>query len=634
MKNHIKLLITAFCLSANFLFSQSIELNNRDASFDDRCALVLQRLQSEQEDYYRKKPQTGEEVCAIFKWSIDSVGSRLSLPSEEGRKAREFYSYLLKLCDNSKYAPWSLSRSLATTLMFKDYLSPDDWKAQKKLLQSWNYNCVAGTLNMCLYQYAAGYLASELWPDFKDSAVKVKTSDALDFRGKEIRSHSSSEIKKICRDGIYQIFKQFAVQNLVEHDVTYFECDLEAIKILADFSQDVEMKKRASMVMDYCLLQLALSWNKGYNIEPWFRTKLLPMSDNATVTQKLGWFYFGSSPLIKITSPYPPLIFANKGYRMPDILRQIALNRESEYVVRSTQFDPEKLFYDATFWKTFYHTPSYTLSTAVHEYDGAKGFKTGIFKETRLLNLTWDSGRPGSSFFVFQDNIRQPYLGLSEANDLGAGENPYGQRMQHKRTAIGIYDVPVTYPFYKQYTIYRKSDVVVDQIERDGWVFTHAGKMLFGFYSLMPTSWERNRQVKGISGGIDIRWCDARRNAWILETSDTRSYTGDAHAQLQAFAEKVLKHSIVDNSKMNLRVPELIYTSITGDVLKLVFGSLGESAIGKHFVNGARIDYTKWKTIDSPWAQQDLNSPIVTVNCDSNKLIYNFENWTIIGNRK
>ncbi len=572
---------------------------------------------------------TGADACALLKWDIDPVGVRLSLPPGQRDEAVRLYMKMLRLCDNSKYAPWSTSRSLATTLMHRETLPPEAMEAQKKLLENWNYNCSAGTINMRLYLLTAGYLAAEQWPDFKDSAVRVQTSDAIDFRGKEVRSHNAEEIQEFCRSRIYEIFRQFTVQNLVEHDVSYFQCDLEAVKMLADFAKDPEMRKRAAMVMDYFMLQLAAAWNQGYDAEPWFRIKSLPMQDAASVTEKFGWLYFGTPLPGTLTPPYPLVLFGNPGYRMPGIFESIARDRGGVREVRSSQFDPEKKDPEATIWKTFFHTPAYSLSSAVNEYDGKNGIKTGLFKEERMLNLTWISGRPGSNFFVFQENIRQPYFGKTENNDLGAGENPYSQRMQDKRTALGVYDVPESYPFYRQYTIYRKSDVTLGQIEKDGWVFTHTGKMLFGFYSMMPTTWERNRQEKGIAGGIDIRWCDSRRNAWIVETADADSYPGDPAAQLAAFAEDVLRKGLVDTSKMQGSVPELSYKSIHGDTIRLVYSKLGESVLGKHFVNGTPLDYRAWKTHDSPWATQDFNSPIVTVNYAGTKRIYNFEKWIV-----
>jgi hypothetical protein len=314
---------------------------------------------------------------------------------------------------------------------------------------------------------------------------------------------------------------------------------------------------------------------------------------------------------------------------MPSVFESIARDRSGVREKREAQFDFKDENY--TVYKTFFHTPDYTLSTGVNEYDGSKGIKTGLFKEQRLVNLTWFSGSPGSRFFVFQDNIAQPYMGKENKNDLGAGENPYSQRMQDKRTVIGIYNVPITYPYYKQYTVYRNNDIKNGQIEQGNWVFTHTGNMLFGFYSMMPTTWERNMKHKEISGGFNIRWCDSRRNAWVLETAEASRYPGNPAEQLNAFAAEVLNNGVIYNGKMTQAVPEFSYKSIHGDTLRVIYSDLGQSVAGKHFINNVPVNYQSWKTLDSPWVTQEFKSPVVTVNFEGSKLTYDFLNWTIHG---
>ena len=85
---------------------------------------------------------------------------------------------------------------------------------------------------------------------------------------------------------------------------------------------------------------------------------------------------------------------------------------------------------------------------------------------------------------------------------------------------------------------------------------------------------------------------------------------------------------------MNGSVPEFSYKSIHGDNLHIVFSSMGESVVGHHFINNAPVDYSGWKTLDSPWARQDFKSPIVTVNFAGVHLVYDFEKWTIEGDRR
>jgi hypothetical protein len=634
-----KSISTIFCIGLLLSFSlaaptEQSEPRPPETTFASRCAEVVEVLRQTPINSTWHNMKTGTEASNVLKWHIWPVAARLDLPPDERKEAVEMFMKGLRLCDNSYNSPWSTTYSLATTLMNRTTLPPEVMEAQKQLLEKWNYDCSAGTINMRLYLYTAGYLASEFWPDFADSETPVKATYAIDFRGKTVRSRNAAEIKAFCREQIDKIFHQFTVQNQVEHDLVYFPCDVEAVKLLADYAQDPEMKKRAVMVMDYFLLNLATDWNQGYDPEPLFRAKHFGtmMGDTVPPVEEFGWLYFGTPRLAPLSGKCVALLFCSPtGYQMPRVFEAIARDREAVREKREAQFESEGD--PCTVWKTYFHTPDYTLSTGVNEYDARKGIKTGLFKEQRLVNLTWFSGKPGSRFYVFQENIAQPYFGKTEKNRFGEGENPHSQRMQDKRTVIGIYDVPESYPHYRQYTVYRKNDAVA-QLEEGGWVFTHTGKMLFGFYSMMPTTWERNRQEKGVSGGVDVRWCEARRNAWVLETTEANRYPGEAQAQLEAFAAEVLRKGTLDTSKMNGSDPEFTYKSIHGDSLRLVYTSLGKSVVGKHFINDVPVDYRTWKTLDSPWARQDFNSPVVTVDFAGTKLIYDFSKWTVDGTRQ
>lgn len=612
---------------------EPVTVSTHASRFD--AFLQQQRLAAIPVAWYKMK--TGRDACDVLKWHLGPVAARLALPPAERAEALSLYLKALDLCDNSYNSPWSTTNSLAVTLMLRGSLPSEVLAAQKRLLSRWNYPCSAGTVNMRLYLHVAGYLASEQWPDFRDSATPVDTTYAIDFRGRTVRSHDAAEIKAFCRDKILEIFRDFTVRNLYEHDLVYLPCDLDAVRLVADFAQDPDLRARAVMVMDYGLLQLATAWNQGRHVEPFYRQKYFGtmMGDRAPPTEYLGWLYFGGDTPGPLKGNAFGLIHGNpRGYRMPPVIAAIAHDRSDEREIRESHFDGNGAASSAISWKTLFHTPAYSLATAVNQYDGRHGLKTALFKEQRLLNLTWFAA-PGATrqdgrFYVFQENIAQPYFGKTKLNDFGQGENPYSQRMQHRRTAIGLYDVPATYPFFRQFTVYRSADAPLGRREQQGWVFAHAGPMLFGFYSWQPTRWEMNRPEKSVAGGVDVRWCEQRRNAWILETADVSRYPGRPATQLDAFAAEVLRGARIDTAKLDQPVPELTYKSIHGDTLRLVFSNLGESVVGRHYVNDVPVDYPAWPTLGSPWAHQAFNSPIVTIDLAGTRRTYDFERWTVV----
>jgi len=602
------------------------------APFEERGQTLLTHVLSQpiNSDWYGL--ECGNKAAGLMKWHVNPLAARI-FEGTERTTAAALFRRGVQLCDNTRDAPWSMTRSLWTTLIGQEVLPADLMDLQKELLQRWNYDCSAGTINMRLYLYVAGYLASERWPDLRDADEPVNTTYAIDFRGKTVRSKSAAEIQEFCREKIYEIFRVFTVENQVEHAQVYFKCDVEALKMLADFSLDPEMKKRATLVIDYFMLNLATDWNQGYQAEPFFRNKyyhVLMQPGGLKNTRALGWLYFGSP--LQVTLNDLPLLFIRGEYRMPPVFNSIAEDRSEVREKKESHIRGEAVR-EAVVRKTFFHSPTYSLSSAVCDYDGKKGIKTGVFKEQRMVNLTWMSDKPCSHFYIFQENYGQPYFGRTDPNNFGSGENPYSHRLQHRRTIIGLYDVPPDYEFYRQYTTYVKSGAILKQVETNNWVFSHGEGVLFGFYSAEPTEWERDTKQEKMPYSVDVRWCDARKNAWVLETADAGRYPGTVDEQLAAFAADVLENGKTDVSALNAETPEFSYRTIYGDTLRIVFADLGQSPQGRHFINGSQVDYDGWKMLDSPWAQQEFMSPVVTVNFAGVELIYDFENWTVTGDR-
>jgi hypothetical protein len=170
---------------------QSTRSRGPATTYASRCAEVLAFLRRAPIDRAWKKKNTAPQAGLAIKWQLGPLAARLSLPPAQRQEAVDLYLKALRLADNTADAPWSTTNSLATTLLNRQTLPP-----QKELLERWNYDCSAGTINMRLYLYTAGYLAAETWPDFKDSATPIHTDYAIDFRGKTVRSHDAAEIKK------------------------------------------------------------------------------------------------------------------------------------------------------------------------------------------------------------------------------------------------------------------------------------------------------------------------------------------------------------------------------------------------------------------------------------------------------
>ena len=192
--------------------------------------------------------------------------------------------------------------------------------------------------------------------------------------------------------------------------------------------------------------------------------------------------------------------------------------------------------------------------------------------------LKWVSDKPSSTFAVCMENPYRPYaLQEKRANKLGYGENGFSQYMQHEGTLLGLYAVPETvkvrnhtfeYPYNKLYAPFPATGSIVKRIEKDGWVFCHAGSMLFGFFASSPTSGTKSW------GDHDMLWCDARKNGWILETSELAPFAGGgADAELDRFAEAVITENQARCFRHRRAGPSMTYRALSGKTLEFTLAA-------------------------------------------------------------
>jgi len=589
-----------------------------------RDALIADNLRAPMADFTRQ-PANDAVVSRIIKYQSDPMIARIVFGESEAREAAlGNLTHLMAVSGNTMFTPWTFTEPLIAFLPVWETISLADKETLRRMLANWNYDCSAGTINMRLYLCVAGYLASQYFPGFADSATPPDPAYAADYRHKQLRAHTAAEIQTLCRDQIYRIFDHFARDNGFEHSKVYLTCDLVPVKMLVELARDEAMRERARMVMDCGLLNLATDWNQGYAVEPTFREKLFPLGGAAVnATDGVGGFYFGmpaGRPAAHVS-----MVYALTNYAMPTVFGAIAADRGGVRIKRERSVMESG---GSTTFKTFFHAPGYTLTSGVNDYTG--GIRTATFKEQRLVRLTWLCGRPGNSFHVFQENIGQPYFGKTDPNPFGVGENPYSQCLQSGRTIIGLYAVPSDYPLYRQYTVYACSDAVQARLEKKGWTFCHGGTMLFGFYSTAPITWERQVRRPDVAYPFDVRWCASRTNAWVLETADVAAYSGATPArQLEQFADQVLSAGVCDTADMTRALPAFGYRSIHGDEMRILFKPLEVPLADRHRINGEAVDYARWKQLDSPWATQEAGSPVLQVRFAGVSRNYDFARWQV-----
>lgn len=465
-----------------------------------------------------------------------------------------------------------------------------------------------GAMNYRVMKDGSGYIAAERWPDLVDA-------DGLD----------AAAIKAATGRRMFSYFDEITHRNLSEYNAPiYFITDLMAIRMLAEFALDAEMRKRAAMTMDWMLVNLACSWNQGYYVTSSGRSKYWGSSitspDTPGAAGTMGWIYFGAHRPINAAAACNHHTFwlAYPGtYRLPAIIAAIGSDRTKSFAGTETVL----LGKSTRVAKYTWMTPTYGLAS---QWELTDDERDGLYKEARRHMLKWLSDKPIATFSIQQENILRPYRPADvKKNAFGYGENPWHQILQHEGTQIGLHDVPERFPFYRLYVPFIRSGAIVKRIEKDGWVFCHGGSMVFGFRPLAPYTWGK------VQEDCDVLWCDARRSGWALETSELAPFAGGGvDAELDRFAAAVTAKTSLDATGLAQDPPVLRYTSLSGHVLSLTFAPFKKPYAGQRTVDGTAVDYPSFKLMENPWVRQEVNGDILSVQHGAMKRIWNFKEWT------
>lgn len=468
-----------------------------------------------------------------------------------------------------------------------------------------------GSMNYRLMRDGSGFLAAEQWPDLQDA-------DGLGAEG----------IRKATAGRLYGYFDTIVRKNLDEYNApTYYTTDLMAVRMLAEFAKDPQMRQRATLTLDWMLLNLACSWNQGYNIATAGRSKgwscVTTSPDAPDTTAAVGWIVFGGRRGIDPVRSCPHHTFwmAYPGsYRLPAIVAAVAQDRGAPFAARESVASVG----GCDIRKILWHSPSYGLTS---QWEDAPNKECGLFKETKRQMLKWVSEKPASTFSVQQENYLRPYRPKDVTpNAFGYGENPFHQILQHETTQVGVTAVPEDYPFYKVYVPFTTQGAIVRRVEKDGWVFCHGGGVLFGFKLVRPGAWGKPQNA------CDVLWSDHRKNGWVLETSELKPYAGGGHeSELDRFAGDVLAKVRIDAAGLDAAEPRLKVASLRGRQLEIVFRPFGKPYVDQHRVDGKPVDYRAFPLLENPWVRQAVDGDVLTVKHGDATRTWNFRTWTTEG---
>lgn len=448
--------------------------------------------------------------------------------------------------------------------------------------------------NHKLMYAAAAYLAGIAWPD--------------DY---------PEEWYQIGYDHLMKWFEIVTSIGFWEQDSpTYLIHHLGPILSVADHAPEgSDMKKRATMVLDWYFASIAGEYLKGYWITATARdhNPLFGLAISAESTA-LTWLMFGDATQVAnphTSQPYrhwkATLHFAVSDYRIPDILQRIATDRDQphvhkEFMAKNPMLPKEYCYINST----------YGMASILND-------EGNIVPDMTRWKVQWVANEPNKEPSVFL--MKHPNLENNWKNWQGA--SPSEQVLQHEDALIAVYKIGngeknfIEGPFIE--------DVYEKFVRKNDWMFMHTGANLLAVKAI--NGLELTEEKRPLSNfpelNIQVLKSYGERNGLIVQTADLKNYKAESVEEtLNKFIEAVLKTVTIDTSGIRNENPKLVYKSLSGDLLEIEFDNYKK-------VNGKALQFENWPLLGNPWMHQDYKGNNLVLEHSGEKWIYDFKNWEV-----
>lgn len=474
-------------------------------------------------------------------------------------------------------------------------------KIEERMIH-FDYTGNGSTENHKLMFKTAGYLTALAFPEWKEAA--------------KTREHCRTELVKMMESTVKYGIKEF---DSPTYGTFYITCLLS----LYDQCKDQEFKKKVEMTLEWHLLNFAPEWLNGYFISSSLREYFFTCSPWLESPYPiLGWLFFGGDEKphleqkfrngeLGVNEGFFSVLATLTSYRLPDMIEKIASDRAKAYVHKeSHDMTPNsQLNYPWGFRKYTYINKTFGMASQW------EGLSLGWSAQMRRWKLTWQSDAPASTFFVTHP------CSYEGSEDGLIGATPREQVLQHNGTLLAMYKIESgeLYPYITGVV----PTEAIKQTKEDpsGWIFFDGGSVLFAVRFAHPYQWIENRNFRGIKHKM-LR-CDERNTGIVVETCLPEEYIPTAsETSLDLFARDILKKTSFSYETVDVEYRQLIYHSLKGDDLKLIFN------YGR-YINGRKVNYEQWPLIANPWIDQSVGGRFLNISHGSKFRVYDFLNWTI-----
>lgn len=408
-----------------------------------------------------------------------------------------------------------------------------------------------------------------------------------------------------------------------EDSPTYLIHHLGPILSVADHAPEgSEMKKKAAMVLDWYFASIAGEYLHGYWITPAARdyNPLYGLAISAETTA-LTWLMFGEASQVPYPHVYQPfrhwkasIHFAVSDYRVPDIIKRIATDRDQpfvhkEYMAKNPLQPKEYCYLNKT----------YGVASILDESEN-------IPPDMTRWKVQWVANKPEyePSVFFMKHPVKKDVDDVNWKQWRGASEAE--QVLQHEDALVAVYKIDsdqipfIDGPFRKE---------VFKSIKNEnGWLFVHAGTCLFAVKAVNGLEViEEKRSLSHFHGPenqIQVIKSNGKRNGLIVQTASVENYQAkDADNVLDDFIKDILEKTEIEASQIDGENPTLSYKSLSGDLLEISFDKYKK-------VNGKTLNFEDWPILGNPWMNQEYKGSKLTLEHNKERRVYDFSNWTVI----
>jgi hypothetical protein len=409
---------------------------------------------------------------------------------------------------------------------------------------------------------------------------------------------------------------------------------------LAAWAEDPAMRLRGRMKLDWLFADLAENSLHGVLHGANARTDDTSVIErwNALATF-FNWILFGNVP--------PPagyggwgLYFATvaRAYDVPEVIYRIAVDRDGDFLQRDLKRTRRRWRNSDVLMAPVYKTNYTRRDYAVGSYQGgmADPIQTHVWDVTwavpdpRGVHNTMFSLHPVSSGYDMQtyftelpDQMTKGVTKEGKASydspDKFLGCSRFEQVFQDLDTVIALYDIPPGTRFPHINGFFSK-DLAHLTVDPSGWIFAQGGRTYLAYRPLAGYTLEPVARIKSSWTGERADTGDKRlysphlRNGTIVQAASADEFR-DFTAFQAAIRALPLEYSLEP-------VPTVKFTTLRGKAVVCTYGAAP-------VVDGAVLDYTRWKLFEGPYLNAEKGSRRLTLTHGRLERVLDFNTLTI-----